>query len=210
MMRNRFLADLLGVMLAVGLSTATSAYAQAGHIEPARAGNGPTPLPPTPPPMQPPFPAPPPLPRPTDYVIYFGFDQADISPDAQDILVKAAKDVAAIETLNTDYRTRVTAYIAQMTPPGLSPRLLQFRENEVYPPNEVVTAYADTAGSRAYDLRLAMRRAKAAAAALVALGVPPASIQTSWMGKTDPAVDTGNNVQEPLNRRVTIHVAANP
>jgi len=212
MMSKRFLAGLLAMMmLALGVSAATSASAQAGHDQPDHGAGPPVPAPPPPPPpppTPPPFPDPQPRPRPTDYVIYFGFDRADISPDAREILVKAAKDVAAIEAVNTDYRMRVTAYIAQVTMPGRSPRPLQFRENEVYPPVEVVTAYADTAGSTGYNLRLAERRAKATADALVGLGVAPTGIQTSWKGEADPAVDTGNNVQEPLNRRVTIHVEA--
>jgi outer membrane protein OmpA-like peptidoglycan-associated protein len=100
------------------------------------------------------------------------------------------------------------AYNAQMTMPGQPSPPLDAGAREAYPPSEVVVAYADTAGSTAYNLRLSERRAKAAADALVALGVPPAGIQTSWKGEADPAVDTGDNVREPLNRRVTIHVSA--
>ena len=141
-------------------------------------------------------------------MVYFGFDEATISPQARAIVARAAKDVAAIVTLNSDYRTQMTGYNAMMTPAGQSPPALDARSQEVYPPSEDVVGYADTSGSAEYNLRLSERRAKAAADALVALGVPSASIHTSWKGEADPAVATGDNVRAPMNRRVTIHVAA--
>jgi outer membrane protein OmpA-like peptidoglycan-associated protein len=141
-------------------------------------------------------------------VVYFGFDEAAISPQAQAIVAKAAGDVATVVTLNSDYRAQMTRYNAMMTPSGQSPPALDAQAQEAYPPSEDVVGYADTSGSIDYNLRLSERRAKAAADALVALGVPTASIQVSWKGEADPAVATGDNVREPMNRRVTIHVAA--
>ena len=70
---------------------------------------------------------------------------------------------------------------------------------------EVIVGYTDTSGSVAYNLRLSERRAKATADGLVSLGVPAASMDVSWKGKSDPAVATGDGVKEPLNRRATIH-----
>ncbi|MGH7011719.1 MAG: OmpA family protein [Caulobacteraceae bacterium] len=55
-------------------------------------------------------------------------------------------------------------------------------------------------------MRLSERRAKATADAMVALGVPSSSIMVSWTGKSDLAVQTGDQVKEPLNRRSTIHI----
>jgi outer membrane protein OmpA-like peptidoglycan-associated protein len=69
-----------------------------------------------------------------------------------------------------------------------------------------IVGYTDTSGSAAYNTALSERRAKATADALVSLGVPQASIAVSWKGKDDPAVQTGDGVKEPLNRRATIHV----
>jgi outer membrane protein OmpA-like peptidoglycan-associated protein len=70
----------------------------------------------------------------------------------------------------------------------------------------VVVGYTDTSGSVAYNMRLSERRAKATADQLVADGVPQATLDVSWKGKSDPAVATGDGVKEPLNRRATIDV----
>ena len=70
---------------------------------------------------------------------------------------------------------------------------------------ETVVGHTDTSGSVAYNMRLSERRAKATADGLVALGVPAASLDVSWKGKSEPAVQTGDGVKEPLNRRATIH-----
>jgi OmpA-OmpF porin, OOP family len=71
---------------------------------------------------------------------------------------------------------------------------------------EAVVGYTDTSGSVAYNLRLSERRAKATADGLVSLGVPQTSLDVSWKGKSDLAVQTGDQVKEPLNRRATIHI----
>nr|MDQ2860021.1 OmpA family protein [Pseudomonadota bacterium] len=71
---------------------------------------------------------------------------------------------------------------------------------------EAVVGYTDTSGSVAYNLRLSERRAKATADGLVSLGVPQTSLDVSWKGKSDLAVQTGDGVKEPLNRRATIHI----
>lgn len=71
---------------------------------------------------------------------------------------------------------------------------------------EVVIGYTDTSGSVAYNLRLSERRAKATADGLVSLGVPQDSLDVSWKGKSDLAVQTPDGVKEPLNRRSTIHI----
>ena len=71
---------------------------------------------------------------------------------------------------------------------------------------EIVVGHTDTSGSVAYNMRLSERRAKATADALVNLGVPASSLDVSWKGKSEPAVQTGDGVKEPLNRRSTIHV----
>ena len=70
---------------------------------------------------------------------------------------------------------------------------------------DVVVGHTDTSGSVAYNLRLSERRAKATADGLVSLGVPASNLDVSWKGKSEPAVQTGDGVKEPLNRRATIH-----
>ncbi|MDE2356533.1 MAG: OmpA family protein [Alphaproteobacteria bacterium] len=71
---------------------------------------------------------------------------------------------------------------------------------------ELVVGHTDTSGTRAYNLRLSERRAKATADALVALGVPQDTLSVSWTGMDDLAVQTPPGVKEPLNRRSTIHI----
>ena len=71
---------------------------------------------------------------------------------------------------------------------------------------EIVVGHTDTSGSVKYNERLSERRAKATADGLVALGVPAANLDVSWKGKSEPAVQTGDGVKEPLNRRANIHV----
>jgi outer membrane protein OmpA-like peptidoglycan-associated protein len=52
--------------------------------------------------------------------------------------------------------------------------------------------------------RLSVRRANAVEAALVEQGARSSAISTSGVGKDDPAVQTGDHVKEPKNRRVVI------
>ena len=58
----------------------------------------------------------------------------------------------------------------------------------------------------AYNMRLSERRAKATADQLVADGVQQSVLDVSWKGFTEPAVQTGPGVKEPLNRRAVISV----
>jgi outer membrane protein OmpA-like peptidoglycan-associated protein len=70
-----------------------------------------------------------------------------------------------------------------------------------------VVGHADTVGSLAYNQGLSERRARNVANRMVELGVEPAQITTAGRSWTEPAVDTGPNVREPLNRRVEIDVS---
>jgi OmpA-OmpF porin, OOP family len=70
----------------------------------------------------------------------------------------------------------------------------------------VVVGHADTSGSAAYNIRLSERRAKAVADSLVGLGVAQTALSVDWKGETQPAVQTGDGVKEPLNRRATIGI----
>ena len=48
--------------------------------------------------------------------------------------------------------------------------------------------------------------ATAVADALVGSGVAQSTLSVDWKGETQPAVATGDNVKEPLNRRSTIDI----
>ena len=70
----------------------------------------------------------------------------------------------------------------------------------------VVVGHTDTSGSVKYNLRLSERRAKAVADSLTAAGVQSSILSVDWKGKSEPAVQTGDGVKEPLNRRATINI----
>jgi OOP family OmpA-OmpF porin len=67
-----------------------------------------------------------------------------------------------------------------------------------------IDGYADTVGSRTYNMKLSLKRAQEVAKALTLAGlsVPPPVI--TGYGKDHLAVQTGDNVLEPKNRRVEI------
>ncbi|MBU6443233.1 MAG: OmpA family protein [Alphaproteobacteria bacterium] len=75
-----------------------------------------------------------------------------------------------------------------------------------------VNGYTDTTGSADLNLKLSQARAEAVANELVDAGINPARISPRGYGETHLRIPTGDNVNEPRNRRVEIrilpHVAA--
>lgn len=69
-----------------------------------------------------------------------------------------------------------------------------------------VNGYTDTTGSYDYNLKLSQKRAESVADVLVNDGINPARISPRGFGETHLAVPTGNNVNEPRNRRVEIRI----
>jgi len=67
-----------------------------------------------------------------------------------------------------------------------------------------VVGHTDTVGSQGYNQALSEKRARRVADALVARGIPEGSMTLAGRSFNDPAVATGPNVREPLNRRVEI------
>jgi len=59
-------------------------------------------------------------------------------------------------------------------------------------------------------LDISQRRAKAVAGALASYGVPGNRIAAQGFGETNPRIKTGENVNEPRNRRIEIHITATP
>ena len=66
------------------------------------------------------------------------------------------------------------------------------------------TGHADTSGTRAYNIKLSERRARAVQNALNQLGVASNQIAIDWKGELEPLVPTADGVREPQNRRVEI------
>ena len=75
-----------------------------------------------------------------------------------------------------------------------------FEQGEV--PRIILSGHTDTSGPADYNMGLSERRARAAAAELIARGVPEDAIEVTWFGETQLRVPTADEVREPQNRRV--------
>ncbi len=73
-----------------------------------------------------------------------------------------------------------------------------------------VVGHTDRVGSPAANRRLAEKRARAVADALIAAGLPADLIETDGMGETDAPVATDDGVPEPMNRSVAIIAVPHP
>jgi len=67
-----------------------------------------------------------------------------------------------------------------------------------------LVGHADTVGTVIYNQGLSERRAKRVADALAERGIPSGAMTLAGRSELEPAVQTGDNVREPLNRRVEI------
>ncbi len=67
-----------------------------------------------------------------------------------------------------------------------------------------LTGHTDRSGSEQYNMALSLRRGEAVKQALIARGIPAASISIIGRGETQPLVPTADGVREPQNRRVEI------
>ena len=70
----------------------------------------------------------------------------------------------------------------------------------------LVTGHTDTTGDTEYNMKLSLERAEKARGYLVQNGVNPQFISVAYHGKGEPLVPTGDNVDEPRNRRVEVIV----
>lgn len=70
----------------------------------------------------------------------------------------------------------------------------------------VITGHTDTVGSQEYNLRLSERRAQAVQQVFEDFGLDSARISVNAVGQAQPAVETGDEVREPLNRRAVIRL----
>jgi OOP family OmpA-OmpF porin len=70
--------------------------------------------------------------------------------------------------------------------------------------------HTDTTGNPAFNQALSKQRTDAVTAALVAAGVPAASISATPYGESNPPVPTGDSVSDQKNRSVEIFVNGAP
>jgi outer membrane protein OmpA-like peptidoglycan-associated protein len=73
-------------------------------------------------------------------------------------------------------------------------------------PDVLVIGHTDTVGELRGNDALSAQRAETVKSFLVGIGIPAGRIQTAGRGKREPIVATGDNVDEPKNRRVEINV----
>jgi outer membrane protein OmpA-like peptidoglycan-associated protein len=73
-------------------------------------------------------------------------------------------------------------------------------------PDVVVIGHTDRVGDDESNVALGLKRASTVRDLLVAAGFDPSYLETSSHGESDPLVPTGDNVAEPMNRRVEITV----
>jgi len=73
-------------------------------------------------------------------------------------------------------------------------------------PDVYVIGHTDTVGELRGNDQLSAQRAETAKGFLVGIGIAADRIQTAGRGKREPIVPTGDNVDEPKNRRVEINV----
>jgi outer membrane protein OmpA-like peptidoglycan-associated protein len=69
-----------------------------------------------------------------------------------------------------------------------------------------IVGHTDTSGSAGYNQRLSEKRANVVVEALVDMGARREAIQASGVGESDLAVQTGDGVKEPKNRRAVINL----
>lgn len=80
---------------------------------------------------------------------------------------------------------------------------------EDYPNTEtVIVGHTDATGSDEYNYRLSERRANAAAAYLIDLGVAPSRIRTLGKGETEPIATNDTTTGRQENRRVEVAIFA--
>jgi len=73
-------------------------------------------------------------------------------------------------------------------------------------PDVYVIGHTDTVGELRGNDQLSAQRAETVKGFLVGIGIAAERIQTAGRGKREPIVQTGDNVDEPKNRRVEINV----
>jgi outer membrane protein OmpA-like peptidoglycan-associated protein len=74
----------------------------------------------------------------------------------------------------------------------------------------VVEGHTDTSGTWEHNQELSQARARAVAMVLARQGVAPDRIRAEGLGKSGLAVQTGDGVREPRNRRVVIRLMDAP
>ena len=87
----------------------------------------------------------------------------------------------------------------------LAPVLRHFDHSAIY-----IGGYTDTSGSPDKNMEVSRKRAYTVGGELVKQGVPLARLHAQGYGENDLKIATGDNVNEPRNRRIEIRITATP
>ena len=68
----------------------------------------------------------------------------------------------------------------------------------------VISGHADTSGENDFNMDLSRERVEAVAAHMTAAGIDPSILVVEWYGEALPAIETGDGVRNPGNRRVEV------
>jgi len=116
----------------------------------------------------------------------------------------------ALESLPPRPKTFLFQFVrddAVLTPESQATLGEALRAIKGHPPVEIsVVGHTDTMGTRRYNHRLGLLRARAVAALVVSAGIDPSMIEVSSHGEGNLLVKTGDEVSEPRNRRVELTV----
>lgn len=116
------------------------------------------------------------------YSVYFATDSADLTKASKHEIYNASSDIGHTIRKKNDFSDH-----------------RQFKRF-------YVRGFTDTVGDRDYNSALAQRRIDSVKAELVRLGVDAGQIDTKVLGEDKQRKSTGDNVDEPKNRRVDIRV----
>ncbi len=86
---------------------------------------------------------------------------------------------------------------------ALIPELIQ-TINKRESPDIIISGHTDTAGSMDYNYKLSLERAEVLYKMLVDRGIASNNMVVTSHGEGNPLVKTGDNVEEPKNRRVEV------
>jgi outer membrane protein OmpA-like peptidoglycan-associated protein len=132
---------------------------------------------------------------------------APTTEDPQQVQQVFGSALAAQPILPSHFRLYFFRDTDTLTPPSVKEYQAVFQEIKRRPVYQVeVIGYTDTLGNEPHNQLLSLKRAKAIRDRLVLDGLNISSISVAGRGDLDPAVPTGPQVSEPLNRRVEITV----
>ena len=115
-------------------------------------------------------------------------------------IVTRLKSELLFDTASADLRPQARTNIQQ-----LSDILKKYPENRI-----IVVGYTDNVGSDSYNQQLSERRARAVKLAMVAGGVPAATVEAMGQGESNPVAPNTTAEGRQKNRRVELQITADP